>query len=153
LMDRLFVAGALEVFYTPIQMKKNRPGTMVTVICPQPRLEEVTAVIFRETTTIGFRYLPMGRIELGRRVETVTTPWGRVRLKVSVHNGEVVQATPEYEDCRAAALKARVPLKRVQQAAVHAFEHAGREGRAVARARRSPGRRGGAGRKRRRRRA
>ena len=153
LMDRLFVAGALEVFYTPIQMKKNRPGTMVTVICPQPRLEEVTAVIFRETTTIGFRYLPMGRIELGRRIETVTTPWGRVRLKVSVHNGEVVQATPEYEDCRAAALKARVPLKRVQQAAVHAFEHAGREGRAVARARRPSGRRGGAGRKRRRRRA
>ena len=62
LMDRLFAAGALEVFYTPIQMKKSRPGTMVTVICPEPKLEDVSSVIFRETTTIGFRYQPMGRI-------------------------------------------------------------------------------------------
>ncbi|HEX9426187.1 MAG TPA: nickel pincer cofactor biosynthesis protein LarC [Candidatus Polarisedimenticolia bacterium] len=123
LMERLFDAGALEVFYTPIQMKKNRPGTLVTIICPEPRLEKVRDVIFRETTTIGFRYLPMGRIEMGRRIETVSTPWGPVRMKVSWHGGEVMQATPEYEDCRAAALKADVPVKRVQQAAAHAFEH------------------------------
>jgi pyridinium-3,5-bisthiocarboxylic acid mononucleotide nickel chelatase len=120
LMERLFAAGALEVFYTPIQMKKNRPGTLVTVITPEPRLEEVSAVIFKETTTIGFRYLPMGRIELDRRIETVTTPYGPVRLKVSVYNGEVVQATPEYEDCRQAALRSGVPLKEVQRAATAA---------------------------------
>ncbi len=106
--------------YTSIQMKKNRPGTMVTVICPAVRLEEVSAVIFRETTTIGFRYLPMGRIELGRRIETIRTPYGAVRAKLSIHNGDVVQATPEYEDCRALALKAGVPLKEVQRAAAAA---------------------------------
>ena len=121
LMDRLFAAGALEVFYTPIQMKKSRPGTMVTVICPEPKLEDVSSVIFRETTTIGFRYQPMGRIELARRIETTRTPYGPIRMKVSVYNGEVVQATPEYEDCRRVALKTGVPLKEVQRLAVQAY--------------------------------
>ena len=121
LMERLFAAGALEVFYTPIQMKKNRPGTLVTIICPEPNLDEVTTVVFRETTTIGFRYLPMGRIELSRRVETVKTPFGPIRMKVSVYNGEVVQATPEYEDCRQAALRTKAPLKDVQRLAAEAY--------------------------------
>ena len=121
LMDRLFEAGALEVFYTPIQMKKNRPGTLVTIICPEPKLDPVTAVVFRETTTIGFRYLPMGRIELARRIEEVKTPHGPVRMKVSVYNGEIVQATPEYEDCRKAALRTGTPLKDVQRSAVESY--------------------------------
>jgi uncharacterized protein (TIGR00299 family) protein len=121
LMERLFAAGALEVFYTPIQMKKNRPGTLVTIICPEPKLDEVTTVVFRETTTIGFRYLPMGRIELSRRIEMVKTPFGPIRMKVSVYNGEVVQAMPEYEDCRQAALRAGVPLKEVQRIAAEAY--------------------------------
>ncbi|HKB07745.1 MAG TPA: LarC family nickel insertion protein [Candidatus Polarisedimenticolia bacterium] len=121
LMERLFAAGALEVFYTPIQMKKNRPGTLVTIICPEPKLQDVTSVIFRETTTIGFRYLPMGRIELARRVETIRTPYGPIRMKVSVYNGEVVQATPEDEDCRKAALKADRPLKEIQRLAAQAY--------------------------------
>ncbi|HEU4401371.1 MAG TPA: nickel pincer cofactor biosynthesis protein LarC [Candidatus Polarisedimenticolia bacterium] len=141
LMERLFAAGALEVFYTPIQMKKNRPGTLVTVICPEPRFEAVGSVIFRETTTIGFRYLPMGRFELGRRIETVATPYGRVRMKVSLHGGEVVQATPEYEDCRAAALATGVPLKEVQRLAAARFP----SGRAPAG--RSAARRSAAGRR------
>src|SRR3989449_1899416 len=121
LMDRLFAAGALEVFYTPIQMKKSRPGTLVTVICPEPKLEDVSSVIFRETTTIGFRYPPMGRIELARRIETTRTPYGPIRMKVSVYNGEVVQATPEYEDCRRVALKTGVTLKEVQRLGVQAY--------------------------------
>lgn len=121
LMERLFAAGALEVFYTPIQMKKNRPGTLATIICPQPRLESVSAVIFRETTTIGFRYLPMGRIELAREFKTVKTAYGPVRMKLSFHNGEQVQSTPEYDDCRALALNSGVPLKEIQQAAVEAL--------------------------------
>ena len=136
LMDRLFDAGALEVFYAPIQMKKNRPGTMATIICPEPRLEAVTEVIFRETTTIGFRYLPMGRIEMARRIDRVRTPWGPVRVKVSRYNGRVMQATPEYEDCRALALGASVPLKEVQQAAQ--AEWAKGPGRAGAEGRRRP---------------
>jgi uncharacterized protein (TIGR00299 family) protein len=122
LMERLFAAGALEVFYTPIQMKKNRPGTMATVIVPEQRLEAVTEVIFRETTTIGFRYLPMGRIEMARRTQSVRTPWGPVRMKISHYNGEVMQTTPEYEDCRALALAAGVPLKEVLRAAVEALD-------------------------------
>ena len=130
LMERLFSAGALEVFYTPSQMKKNRPGTMVTIICPVQRLEEVSTVIFKETTTIGFRYLPMGRIELGRKIESVDTPYGPVSVKKSFHNGELVQATPEYEVCRTLALKAEVPVKEVQRAAAAAcplLETAGRK--------------------------
>jgi uncharacterized protein (TIGR00299 family) protein len=121
LMERLFAAGALEVFYTPIQMKKNRPGTMATVIVPEHRLEAITEVVFRETTTIGFRYLPMGRIEMARDSQTVRTPYGRVRMKISRYNGEIMQSTPEYEDCRALALAAGVPLKEVQRAAVAAL--------------------------------
>jgi hypothetical protein len=126
LMERLFAVGALEVFFTPIQMKKNRPGTMATVIVPQRCLDIAAEVIFRETTTIGFRYLPMGRYEMARRFETVRTPYGPVRMKVSVHNGEVMQATPEYEDCRALALRNDVPLKEVQRAAVAAHQSAAR---------------------------
>jgi uncharacterized protein (TIGR00299 family) protein len=144
LMERLFDAGALEVFYTPIQMKKNRPGTMATVIVPEPRLEAVTEVIFRETTTIGFRYQPMGRIEMRRRFETARTPYGPVRMKVSHFNGEVMQRTPEYEDCRALALRSGVPLKEVQRAALAAPNAGGaraagrrrRTGRMAARRRR-----------------
>lgn len=136
LMERLFDAGALEVFYTPIQMKKNRPGTLATVIVPEVRLEAVTQVIFRETTTIGFRYQPMGRIEMRRRFEIARTPYGPVRMKVSHFDGEVMQSTPEYEDCRALALKSGVPLKEVQRAALAAsgtarFGQSGRERRAT----------------------
>ncbi|HET6278942.1 MAG TPA: nickel pincer cofactor biosynthesis protein LarC [Candidatus Polarisedimenticolia bacterium] len=121
LMERLFAAGALEVFYTPIQMKKNRPGILATIICPQPQLESVSTVVFRETTTIGFRYLPMGRIELAREFKTVKTPYGPVRVKLSFHNGERVQSTPEYEDCRSIALTTGVPLMEIQRAAVGAL--------------------------------
>jgi hypothetical protein len=130
LMERLFDAGALEVFYTPIQMKKNRPGTMATIITPEHRMERITEVLFKETTTIGFRFLPMGRIEMRRRIDTVRTPYGPVRIKASFYNGDLMQATPEYEDCRKAALLSGAPLKIVQReaASLHARMVAG-EGR------------------------
>ena len=121
LMERLFAAGALEVFYTAIQMKKNRPGTLVTVIVPDDRFTEVGARIFRETTTIGFRYQRMDRVELGRELRRVKTRFGPIRIKVSLFQGAVVQATPEYEDCRAAALKADVALREVQRVAIQEF--------------------------------
>ena len=120
LMERLFESGALEVFYVPVQMKKNRPGTLVTVITPQERFDAVTETLFRETTTIGFRYQRMDRIELGREVRRVKTPYGSVRIKISLFQGSVVQATPEYEDCRQAAQKAGVPLREVQRVAAEA---------------------------------
>jgi uncharacterized protein (TIGR00299 family) protein len=121
LMERLFAAGALEVFFAPIQMKKNRPGTLVTLIVPEERFEAIAEVVFRETTTIGFRYQRMDRIELGREIRRVRTRYGPIRIKVSLFLGRVVQATPEYEDCRTAALKASVPLREVQRAAAEVF--------------------------------
>ena len=121
LMERLFAAGALEVFYTPIQMKKNRPGTLVTVILPEERFDPIGAEIFRQTTTIGFRYQRMDRVELGREIRKVKTRFGAVRMKVSMFQGAVVQATPEYEDCRAAALRAGVALREVQRVAIREF--------------------------------
>ena len=121
LMERLFAAGALEVFFTSIQMKKNRPGTLVTAIVPEDRFDAVGAEIFRESTTIGFRYQRMDRVELGRVIRKVKTRFGPIRIKVSLFQGSVVQATPEYEDCRAAALKAGVPLRDVQREASQEF--------------------------------
>jgi len=117
LMERLFTVGALEVFFTAIQMKKNRPGTLVTVIVHDDRFDAVATQIFRETTTIGFRYQRMDRVELGREIRKVKTRFGPIRIKVSLFQGAVVQATPEYEDCRAAALKAGVALREVQRVA------------------------------------
>jgi len=121
LMERLFAAGALEVFFTSIQMKKNRPGTLVTLIVQENGFDAAAGVLFRETTTIGFRYQRMDRVELGREIRKVKTRFGSIRIKVSLFQGKVVQATPEYEDCRTAALKAGVPLREVQREATLEF--------------------------------
>jgi hypothetical protein len=126
LMERLFAAGALEVFFVPIQMKKNRPGTLVTVIVPNERFDPVSEVVFRETTTIGFRYQRMDRVELGREIRRVKTRHGAIRVKVSLFHGRVVQATPEYEDCRAAAARSGAPLRDVQREATEAFHRSHR---------------------------
>lgn len=121
LMERLFGAGALEVFYTPVFMKKGRPGTLVTVIGPQERFGDLVSVLFRESTTIGLRHRTMKRIELSRELRTVRTPFGRVRVKVSSFAGSPVQAQPEYEDCRRLAAARKVPLKEVQAVALAAI--------------------------------
>ena len=120
LMERLFEKGALEVFYTPVQMKKNRPGTLVTVIAPQEKFGDLSEVVFAESTTIGLRHTLAGRIELAREVKTVKTPFGRVRVKVSSLDGQVAQAQPEYEDCRRIASERGVPLKEILAAAIAA---------------------------------
>ncbi len=121
LMERLFASGALEVFYTPVQMKKGRPGILVTVISPPGRFGELAGVLFRESTTIGLRHRQVERIELAREIRPVVTPLGRIRIKVSSYGGKPVQAHPEYEDCRRIATARRVPLKEVQAAALAAF--------------------------------
>lgn len=121
LMERLFEAGAREVFYSPVQMKKNRPGVLVTVISPIGLLQTLAQILFAETTTIGLRYRPAGRIELARDTTTVTTRFGKVRLKVSSMNGRVTQVQPEYDDCRRLAARRKVPLKEVQSAALIAY--------------------------------
>lgn len=121
LMDRLLADGALDVFYTPIQMKKNRPGTLLTAVAPPSVRERLTGTIFRETTTIGVRYREMTRECLDRESVTVATPFGAVRFKLAKRNGEVLNASPEFDDCLRLATESGRPLKEVQAAAMKAF--------------------------------
>jgi uncharacterized protein (TIGR00299 family) protein len=125
-MDRLYAAGALEVFYAPVQMKKNRPGTLVTVIAPPSRRRQVAEVIFHETTTIGLRYYEVDRECLAREVVSVETKIGAVRVKVSTRDGRVMNAVPEFEDCAALAAAHNLPVKEVQALAVQAYGERGR---------------------------
>ncbi len=121
LMDRLLAEGALDVFYTSIQMKKNRPGTLLTVIGSPSHRDRLTGTIFRETTTIGLRYREMARECLDRESITVTTELGPVRVKVARRGGELLNAAPEFEDCVRLATEHRVPTKHVQALAMKAY--------------------------------
>ena len=114
LMDRLQAAGALDVFYMPVQMKKNRPGTLVTIIATPSAREALVDVMFRETTTIGVRFTEMQRECLERETEAVATPMGSVRFKVARRAGRILNAQPEFEDVARIAAERGVPLKEVQ---------------------------------------
>jgi uncharacterized protein (TIGR00299 family) protein len=120
LMDALLAAGALDVFYAPVQMKKGRPGTLVTVIAPPPKREALTDILFRESTTIGVRHQEMARTCLDRTTETVETEFGPIRFKVAARNGEVLNAAPEFDDCARAAAEHHTSIKIVQAAAISA---------------------------------
>jgi uncharacterized protein (TIGR00299 family) protein len=120
-LDRLLEEGALDVFGIPVQMKKNRPGTLLTVLCRPEDASRLTQLIFTETTTLGVRHRQEQRQALARRWITVPTPWGEVRMKIASLNGTVTNYAPEYEDCRRIAGERRVPLKDVMQAATQAY--------------------------------
>lgn len=120
LMERAFAAGALDVFLTPIQMKKNRPATLLTVLCPTDRAETLTELLFRETGTFGVRVREQRRSTLERSWRTVTTPYGDIRLKTGAWHGQTMTAAPEYEDCKAAARTHGIPLRDVYTAALTA---------------------------------
>ncbi len=114
IMERLFEDGALDVIWIPIFMKKNRPGTMIQVLCDKSRREKVIERILSETTAIGVRHYSVERRKLLRRVKEVTTNFGKVQVKeISGPTGSVV--VPEYEDCKRIALKEKIPLKRVYE--------------------------------------
>jgi uncharacterized protein (TIGR00299 family) protein len=117
-IERLFAAGALDVHTTPVQMKKARAGHHVTALTHVEHFDAVTRAALTETTTLGLRFHLEGRIELDRAIERVATPYGAIRVKVGRLDGAEVHATPEYDDCAAAARKHRVPLLLVQQAAL-----------------------------------
>ena len=121
-MDKLYAAGALEVFYVAVQMKKNRPGTLLTVIVPPEGRPAIADVIFAETTTIGLRHYDMERECLTREIVTVETPLGAVRFKVASRDGRVLNASPEFEDCAALAAKHNRSVKDVQAIAIRAFQ-------------------------------
>jgi len=120
-MDRLLEQGALDVFGMPVQMKKNRPGTLLTVLCKLEDADKLTHLIFTETTTLGVRQREERRRVLARRWVSVGTPWGDVRMKIASMNGTVTNYAPEYEDCRKIAEEKQVPLKTVMQEAVRAW--------------------------------
>jgi len=120
-MDRLLEAGALDVFATPVQMKKNRPGTLLTVLAKTEDANKLAQIIFAETTTLGVRRREEIRQTLARRWETVGTKWGEVRIKIASMNGSVSNYAPEYEDCRRIAEQQKIPLKAVMMEAMEAY--------------------------------
>ena len=121
LMERLLSDGALDVFYTSIQMKKNRPGTLLTVIGNPLHRDRLTATIFRETTTIGVRYREMARECLDREIVSVETPAGPVRVKVARRGGEILNVSPEFDDCLRLAAESGRPVKEIQALASSAY--------------------------------
>jgi uncharacterized protein (TIGR00299 family) protein len=120
LLDQLLAAGAFDVFYTPVQMKKNRPGTLVTVIAPPDLRHALTDMLFRESTSIGVRYQEMSRACLDRTLESVETPYGTVRFKIARRDGEELNAAPEFDDCARLAADHNVSIKAIQAAAIKA---------------------------------
>ncbi|MEI6668255.1 MAG: nickel pincer cofactor biosynthesis protein LarC [Acidobacteriota bacterium] len=122
LLDKLYEAGALEVFYTAIQMKKNRPGTLVTVITPIAARDAALETLFRETTTIGVRHREVARECLDREWESVHTHLGNVRIKIATRAGRITNAVPEFDDCARLAAEQGVPVKDVHAAAIAAYQ-------------------------------
>lgn len=116
-MDRVFDLGALDCYFTPVQMKKNRPGVLLSVLCAADRKEAVLKLLFEETTTLGVRSYEVERRALRRSVVQVETQYGPIDVKVAHLNGRVVNEMPEFEQCRQAAIRVGVPLKVVEEAA------------------------------------
>jgi uncharacterized protein (DUF111 family) len=117
-MERLFAAGALDVFLTPIQMKKNRPGTLLSVICDPVSAESLAAVVLAETSTLGVRMSRWERVCLDRRWKEVVTRFGTIRIKIGERDGKTITASPEYEDCKQAAAKHDVAIRQVYESAM-----------------------------------
>ena len=120
-MERALSEGALDAFAVPVQMKKNRPATLLTILCKPEDAARLSQLIFAETTTLGVRRRDETRQTLARRWESVSTPWGEVRIKIASMNGTVTNYAPEYEDCRRIAAEHGVPLKSVMQEAARAY--------------------------------
>jgi uncharacterized protein (TIGR00299 family) protein len=119
--EQALAAGALDVFAVPAQMKKNRPGIMLSVVCDPARLDDLTALVFAETTTIGVRYTFAERATLTREMLEVETAYGPISIKVASQGGRRANFAPEYECCRRLAREKNVALKDVMAAAVHAY--------------------------------
>lgn len=121
LLDRLLGAGALDAYLTPIQMKKGRPGVLITALAPPARREAIEGVLFSETTTLGVRRQEWDRTVLDRVLVAVETPYGPIGVKLARHEGRLVNAQPEFDDCQLAATAHGIPVKEVLAAAIAAF--------------------------------
>ena len=121
-MDKAFELGALDCYFTPVQMKKNRPGTLVSILCKPARQTTLCEMLLVETTTLGVRSYEVERVALQRAIVTVKTPYGAIDIKEASIDGRLLRAMPEYEQCRRAAQEAGVTLREVEQSALKAHE-------------------------------
>jgi hypothetical protein len=121
-LERALAAGALDVYTTPVQMKKNRPGTLLTVLCKPQDTNALTSLIFAETTTFGVRTTNAQRRILPREHVSVSTTFGDVRIKLSRVNGRILHVSPEFEDCRKLAVEKNVPLQQVINEALRRYQ-------------------------------
>jgi uncharacterized protein len=119
--ERGMALGALDVMLAPVIMKKGRPGTLITVLCNETAMPALQDLLLRETSTLGIRVRQEQRICLAREHQSVSTAYGEIRIKIGGRDGETLNVAPEFEDCRAAALRHRIPLKQVMQAALAAY--------------------------------
>ena len=117
LQDLLFNAGALDVYFQAVHMKKSRVGILLTVLIEPDQLEKMAEIIFKETTTLGIRYYDVSRKKINRKIESVKTRFGRVRVKLGSLNGSVSTISPEYEDCKLLARKTNRPLRKIYEEA------------------------------------
>ena len=125
LLDQLLAAGALDAFFTPVQMKKGRPGVLVTALAPPERRAAIEELLFRETTTLGIRRQEWDRTVLERVTVTVETAYGPIRVKIGRRGGTVYNAWPEFDDCQRAAAERKVPVKQVLAEALTAWRSGG----------------------------
>jgi uncharacterized protein (TIGR00299 family) protein len=121
-VETALTAGALDVFYTPIQMKKNRPGVLLTILCAETDADKFSEMILRETSAFGVRRTVAERRKLRREFTKIKTPFGDVTVKIGRLDGKLVQAAPEFESCKKLATRAKVPLKRIYEAALKAVK-------------------------------
>jgi uncharacterized protein (DUF111 family) len=120
-VEQALAAGALDVFHTPVQMKKNRPGVLLTVLCSENEADKFTELMLRETTSFGVRRYPAERRKLRREFTTVRTAHGEVTVKLGRLDGKLLQAAPEFESCKKLAEQAKVSLKEIYQSALEAL--------------------------------
>ena len=122
--EQLLKAGALDVFLTPVQMKKNRPGLQLTALCEEASVGKIAELIFRQTSSFGVRMDKVDRLKLARTFETVQTSYGPVTIKIGSLSGHPVQVSPEFESCKALAEKTDTPLRTIYEAALAAHKSA-----------------------------
>ncbi|NOQ40116.1 MAG: nickel pincer cofactor biosynthesis protein LarC [Anaerolineales bacterium] len=121
-IESLFSAGALDVTLSPIQMKKNRPGTQIQVLCEPSDIDTMRLILFRETTTLGIKQILVDRYALPRTIREVKTPYGKIRVKIAEISPDLNKISPEFEDCRRAAQEHGIPISHVYQETIRSFQ-------------------------------
>jgi pyridinium-3,5-bisthiocarboxylic acid mononucleotide nickel chelatase len=122
IMDRALQLGALDCYFTPVQMKKNRPGLLITLVCRPADSKSLTELLISETTTLGVRFQELSRSAMQREVVRVEIVYGEIDVKVARYGDSIVKVMPEFEDCREAAVRHNVALREVTRVAAAAAE-------------------------------